>query len=291
MVRKVRSLHICTIFSVVGIAVFASQGCRADARPENCGATTANLKQSDAQWASPNIVIWAWERPENIQFLDPHKTAVAFFAARLKLLQSGQVLVVPRTQMLKFARNSYLIAVVRIDNSNQSAARLNEEGKRKILQELLRAAQLERVKELQVDFDAREDERQFYRQLLADLRALMPRRKKLTMTALASWCLYDRWISNLPVDESVAMLFSMGKERKNVLAAVAARGLPADKQTAIGLSLQEPDVRATLASLGNKRIYLFNAKAWMPETFNQAIAMLNQHCRLDRNESLQLNKR
>ena len=36
------------------------------------------------------------------------------------------------------------------------------------------------------------------------------------MTALASWCLSDRWISDLPVDEAVPMLFQMGPETPDI---------------------------------------------------------------------------
>jgi hypothetical protein len=54
---------------------------------------------------------------------------------------------------------------------------------------------------IQVDFDATASERRFYRELVIDLRRLLPDSVPLSITALASWCLDDNWISGLPADE------------------------------------------------------------------------------------------
>jgi len=64
-------------------------------------------------------------------------------------------------------------------------------------------------------------ERDFYRALLQDLRAQLPDNVPLSMTALASFCIGDRWLEGLPVDEAVPMIFRMGaddKPIKNLLA-------------------------------------------------------------------------
>ena len=38
----------------------------------------------------PYVFLWAWERPENLEFLDPHATGVAFLA-RTVCLRGGAV--------------------------------------------------------------------------------------------------------------------------------------------------------------------------------------------------------
>jgi hypothetical protein len=45
--------------------------------------------------------------------------------------------------------------------------------------------------EIQIDFDATRSERGFYRALLNDLRARVPRSTAFSITALASLCIHD----------------------------------------------------------------------------------------------------
>ena len=68
----------------------------------------------------------------------------------------------------------------------------------------------ERPDALQVDFDARLSEREWYRRLLGSLRREMKASTPLTITALASWCDRDDWLEGLPIDDAVPMLFRMG---------------------------------------------------------------------------------
>ncbi len=57
--------------------------------------------------------------------------------------------------------------------------------------------------------------------MLQDLRQKLPQQIPLSMTALASFCVGDRWLDDLPVDEAVPMIFRMGPDDqriKNMLA-------------------------------------------------------------------------
>jgi hypothetical protein len=67
------------------------------------------------------------------------------------------------------------------------------------------------VEGLQVDFDASRSQRPLYRRLITKLRRDGAIKVPITMTALASWCMGDRWIMDLPVDGAVVMLFQMGQ--------------------------------------------------------------------------------
>jgi len=76
------------------------------------------------------------------------------------------------------------------------------------------AAKKRNADALQIDFDARQSQREFYRKLLTEIRSRLPREMPLSITALASWCAYDDWIGDLPVDEAVPMYFRMGPEHR-----------------------------------------------------------------------------
>src|SRR4030095_8793182 len=81
---------------------------------------------------------------------------------------------------------------------------------------ILRTLEPGRVSAIQIDFDALVSERDFYRALLQDLRAQLPNNVPLSMTALASFCIGDRWLDDLPVDEAVPMIFRMGADDRTV---------------------------------------------------------------------------
>lgn len=64
--------------------------------------------------AVPSLVLWAWERPEDLRFLDPMRVGVAFLAATVRVGPEGMSYR-PRMQALQVARETRLVAVVRID--------------------------------------------------------------------------------------------------------------------------------------------------------------------------------
>src|SRR5689334_10021870 len=63
----------------------------------------------------PRRVLWVWERPEDLEFLDPQKFAVAFLAQTLTL-KDNEVVFDPRRQPMKVSPNVKLIGVTRIES-------------------------------------------------------------------------------------------------------------------------------------------------------------------------------
>ena len=61
----------------------------------------------------PRVMLWAWERPEKLDFINPRETGVAFLA-RTIYLRRGMVTVLPRLQPLVVSPATALMAVVRI---------------------------------------------------------------------------------------------------------------------------------------------------------------------------------
>src|SRR5262245_39949529 len=140
----------------------------------------------------PPVIVWAWERPEKLDFIDTNRVGVAFLAKTLRL-QGDRVFVKPRLQPLELAPGTKLIAVVRIesDHPTLSAAQLQKSADE--------ISKLPATSVVQIDFDATVSEREFYRGLLSEVRRQLPPSTSLSITALASWCAGDNWLDDLPI--------------------------------------------------------------------------------------------
>jgi hypothetical protein len=161
----------------------------------------------------PHTILWAWERPEDLSFLNPEQFAVAFLAQTLTLTDN-EVRFSPRQQPLKVNPQTRLIAVTRIETEKYPA--LSKTQIDEITHLILNTLKLKNVAALQIDFDAKVSQRGFYRELLNQLRAKIPPALPLSITALASFCLSDPWIKDLPVDEAIPMIFRMGADNNKV---------------------------------------------------------------------------
>src|SRR5205085_1172314 len=106
---------------------------------------------------------------------------------------------------LNIPKGTYMVAVTRIETDKQNRPVLSMEQRDKIIAGVGQLLQNPRVSAVQIDFDATESERDFYQDLLVQLRKRLPETMPLSITALASWCLYDDWIAGLAVDEAVPM--------------------------------------------------------------------------------------
>ncbi len=222
--------------------------------------TASNLNLT----AFPSIILWAWERPEDLRFLDSDKFAVAFLAQTLKL-KDNEVHLQARRQALKVSPKTKLIAVTRIETikNNPLASSLSKTQSDEIVQLVLNTLKLKNVSAIQIDFDAKVSERNFYRILLNELRNKLPKQIPLSMTSLASFCIGDPWIKDLPVNEAIPMIFRMGAEDKLVKEFLADGNdfsVPLCRKS-IGIATDEP-LRINFDK--SRRIYVFNGspKAW-----------------------------
>lgn len=199
--------------------------------------------------------LWAWERPEDLRAVDPKTTAIAWLDQTILL--GTEAAGIPRRQPFAYPTGIARMAVVRIEAL--PGAKLDAMQQRQAIALLLQSATQPGIAALQVDFDATRSQREFYGELLLDLRRQMPAALPLSITALASWCSYDDWIADLPVDEAVPMMFSMEPDRRRA---------PADSpwfrmreplcQGSVGISTHEP----WPDNLAGKRIYVFADRGW-----------------------------
>jgi hypothetical protein len=259
----------------------------------------------------PNVTFWAWERPEDLRFLLPNQAGVAFLAKTISLgsapanssADSSLAFVVrPRLQPLRVTPGTQLIAVVRIENpstprtsfslqQNLSVAHsfpTYSDAQRALLaKEIADLQSTPGVSAIQIDFDAPASAHAFYASLLQDVRRKLPPSMPLSITALASWCIGDPWLTQLPagtIDEAVPMLFRMGPDAadvarflrsKNDFPVAACRG-------SLGLSTDEPLSHDLLTAKSSsaafdpraKRIYIFAPRAWTPSAAQNIIQEL-----------------
>jgi hypothetical protein len=194
--------------------------------------------------------------------VDANRFAVAFLAQTLAL-KNDEVILDPRLQPLDVSPETKLIAVTRIESQKTTGqhAALSDAQRHKTVELILRTMRLRNVSGIQIDFDATNSARDFYRALLHDVRAKLPDNLALSMTALASFCIGDRWLSDLPVDEAVPMMFRMGADDrsiKNLLSAGEDFREPLC-QKSYGIAIDEP---LDMQFKTGRRVYVFNHRSW-----------------------------
>jgi hypothetical protein len=251
----------------------------------------------------PNVMLWAWERPEDLRSRtgEPNPPyGVAFLACTIELQSLPPappvadrapnlgVQLKPRLQPLRVDRGTPLMAVVRLETSNDLWHKPEQRGansaavpdaqpysdaqRERVAELIADAAATSGVRGLQIDFDAAQSEHAFYAALLQDVRQRLPREIPLSITALASWCIGDPWLERLPpgtIDEAVPMLFRMGPDEADIAAFLRSGNefRPSVCRGSLGISTDEPLSQAILAgqfkvgsqAAAEKRIYVFPA--------------------------------
>lgn len=260
---------------------------------------------------SPVVIFWAWERPEDFRFLTPGQAAVAFLAKTIYLQppatdSSGATalsfLVRPRLQPLRIAPGTPLIAAVRIEmgaaprvlsvaqplapsfrSVSYSATRSD-----RLASEIADLQSIPGISAIQIDFDAPASAHPFYATLLQEVRRKLPDSFPLSITALASWCIGDPWLAQLPpntIDEAVPMLFRMGPAAGDVVKFLhSGNDFPvAACQFSLGLSTDEPLLKNLLSSKSlpnavtrhDKRVYVFAPRSWSQSDADEILKELH----------------
>lgn len=228
-----------------------------------CACGTKNVVNPNLSFEMPPKILWAWERPEDLRFLDPQKFGVAFLAQTLTL-ENEDVQFRPRRQPLELPDNIYIIAVTRIEAPQESSKRpkFSDEQRKKIVGLIKKTLELPNVKAIQTDFDVRQSEREFYRALINDLKKELPENMPLTITSLASWCVGDSWFNDFPIDEAVPMAFEMGADSGRIRSFLA-KGNDWNEplcRGSYGISIDDPLVNTNFKP--NRRFYYFKSSAW-----------------------------
>ena len=255
MTTVARTILLALTLALAGNAFFA------------CRSSTLRNRTNEAKL--PPVMLWAWERPEDLRFLNSRRYGVAVLAQTL-VLKDDDVIQKPRHHPLLLPPDLKVVAVTRIESRlNTKRPTLSSNQTARVADLIRKTLALPNVSAVQIDFDATTSERAFYRTLLEDLRKKLPDETPLSITALASFCVGDRWIKDLPVDEAIPMAFRMGTDTTNI------RSMLADGhdfrgelcQRSYGIALDEP---LSARFDRSRRVYVFNSRSWK-QTDLQAI--------------------
>jgi len=242
-----------------------------------CGSTRIVDGSQQAQSSSsgarvlagwPRVIVWAWQRPEDLSFINPRRVGVSYLVKTIQL-NGDAVFVQPNLNGLKVPAGTWVMACARIEIAAGSIPDLSPQQAREAASKLASLADFPDAKAVQIDFDATASQRDFYRNLLIELRQRLPRSFPLSITALGSWCMGDDWISHLPIVEAVPMLFRMGPDRVSILLRLEAGDdfeEPLCRQSA-GMSTDElvPQLPP------GRRLYIFNPEVWTKATFDKVV--------------------
>ena len=227
---------------------------------------------------APPVMLWAWERPENLSaFSDSKNIGTAFLAATISL--SGKRIYVHRRQQpLICEPGRYVMPVIRIETDRKNPPKLSSDQVDAVVARIYQVASGPNWHGVQIDFDATKNQRQAYKMLLAKLRSALPSETPISITAIASWCAGDYWLANLPVDEVVPMYFDMGvgeSSRGQYLETISDHNNSGKNpnckcHSAIGISTSEM-IPLKKSQYTHKRVYLFSRHPWQTSSEEERI--------------------
>lgn len=208
------------------------------------------------------IVLWVWERPENLYFLKDKNVNFAYLSGTVTK-KDENIEYYFRRQPLRIPDKRKTISVVRIEDKSKSH-KFEDKDIKEISDYVVKSCTEKTTNvSCQIDFDATESQIEFYKKLVVNVRNKLPKEMKLSLTALVSWCTNDEsWFKDLPIDEVVPMFFRLGKDNNVYWQKIEKGELKLNQicQKSIGIATDEPLPNKTY--LQNKPIYIFNSDYW-----------------------------
>ena len=216
----------------------------------------------------PNLVLWVWERPENLYFMKKEQVTYAYLAGTATKTDNGLMLYF-RQQPLRIPDGNTTIATVRIEDKAKKATFIDSDIE-EITNFIVKSC-TDNLKNIscQIDFDAGQSQIEFYKKLITAVRGKLPIGIELSITSLVSWCTSNNsWFDDLPIDEIVPMFFRLGMDSNIYWQKITQGELLLDPfcQKSIGISTDEelPDK----IYLKDKTIYIFNNQYWNKSNWN-----------------------
>ncbi|AEK61250.1 hypothetical protein CFU_1418 [Collimonas fungivorans Ter331] len=263
------------------------------AKPAAAEAAPAFASRQAALSALPPLMLWVGERPDDVRAwisgsarqatlkggadnqpapsIQEQRMGVAVLDTTI-LLRDGSASVRRRQQPLQlppawYAQNRVqqkapLVTIVHIDMARGARKpQLNEKQKKIIVNAVVAAAARSPSQVVQLDFEVMHSQKPFLADVVKRSRDALPANVALSITALASWCVGDAWLADLPADEVVPIAFRMSGDAGRMRDVLNQEGrFPRPEcQPSLGLSLDEQPWPNKLRS---QRLYLFNRNAW-----------------------------
>lgn len=183
------------------------------------------------------------------------------------LLQGDQLKFRPRMHAPLLSAGTRITPVVHVELGLARPPTDLSRHKQVLVDAVVNAGRTSTSGRVQLDMEARPSQREFYLELVKDIRRVLPADTKLSVTALAWWCRSNVWMGDLAADEVVPMYFRMGRdsaELRYTLETSPARLHPRCTSDAAGFSAQEPFDEAVTYRYA--RAYWFDNRRWHAET-------------------------
>ena len=214
------------------------------------------------------IVLWVWERPENLYFINDKNISFAYLSGTVTKADKN-LEYYSRRQPLRIPDKSNTISVIRIED--RSKDHIFEDKNLPEISDYIVKSCIEKTSNTacQIDFDATESQIEFYKKLVVSVREKLPKEMKLSLTALVSWCVNDKaWFDELPIDEVVPMFFRLGREENIYWQRISEGRLNISNscQKAVGVATDEPMPNKIYVK--NKPIYIFNNGYWTSKNWD-----------------------
>lgn len=207
--------------------------------------------QRQVAWLWDEAALPAWSAPE------------AALLHRHILLSGDSARTRPRMRQPLLPPGTLVTPVLHVEVSTVNPPQHLERRAPLILQALREAAAASTSGWVQLDMEAKPSQREFYRALVRDARAMLPPQIRLSVTALGWWCRSPAWLDNLAADEVVPMFFRMGRDSAALRAIVgqSPQTLHAScRSGSAGFSPQEAFAPAVTQRY--QKIYWFDRHAW-----------------------------
>lgn len=214
------------------------------------------------------IIVWAWERNENLTFLDSD-TVVAYYAGSV-IIKDGRMAVSKRVRTLKILEDTKVIPVVRIDNFD-TAEEITPWRMKDIEDFIINSCDQKLVVGCQIDFDVKTSERTAYMSIISSVRDRLSKNIPLSITALVSWCDKSSWMNDAQIDFAVPMFYRLGADESTIRGGYTGKTFMGSPKCAgaIGISTDEPLPKEKY--IGGRDIYIFNPNSWDEQEFRSII--------------------
>lgn len=192
-----------------------------------------------ADSAMPKEFWWYWDRPA-AQLPPPAPGVGAAVVVTHVLLSGERAIRQPRRSALRLPDATPVMPVVHVEVDPGKPFAGNAAQRDALRDAVLDAANRGGPPWVQLDFEARRSQRDFWRASVEAIKTALPDGVRLSVTALTSWCYGDRWLGDVPVDEIVPMYFRLGRARPDYVLRSAAGVVEPRCALAHGVADDEP---------------------------------------------------
>lgn len=208
--------------------------------------------------AKATDVAWVWfssDAPTAVQEVSVLTESIHFIGEHIEIRH--------RMRALEIEPGTKVTPTVHVHQDSARPLHLSARHAAVIESTLVAASRRSTSQWVQLDFEAFDEQQDFYVDLVKTLRKRLPAALKLSVTVRAGWCDKPALLASLAADEVVPMFFRMGKAADGYRERLTAKPeslAPRCREQAIGLARQEPlpaDVSARY-----QRRYWFNYRNW-----------------------------